>query len=126
MRLLGEKCEQCDTKVINDDLQTLGVCGNCGAQYKLQAYTEMSDGKFEVEYNFIGFGCIEGSVFDTCYNTCPAPYMFCKDHSSEEAEKRIKQNIKNAEHNLEKIKDKLDRILESRKQWLVVELGGVK
>ena len=121
----GIECRHCKNKVLGSVLESIGVCDNCGARYEL-LNTNLSNQKVTVEFKFEGFNCLEISFFSKCNNICPAPFMYCRSHSDDVSIKRAEGTVESAKKTVEKEKDKLNMIKESKKTWMVTKLSGIE
>lgn len=92
----------------------------CGALYDVDIGEK--DGEFWCEFNSAGFACIEYG----CENTCPTSQTYCREHCDDKAAENVNRAIKYHEQDVERQKEKLDLILESRKTWAVLDLSGVE
>lgn len=96
----------------------------CGAEYKL-INTTITEENIEMEYEFIQFTCIHNDYTQKCKNPCPSSHLYCKDHSSPEMIENLKKEIQQAEERLNKVKNKLIAVENSRSVWLINEISGM-
>ena len=125
------ECQHCSHPVFSasEAMPKNTICKKCGAKYEIVEVKTLcgeKDNDIEVEYNFEDFNCLELGFFNSCKNTCPAPYMFCKGHSSDAFIDNIKTQISKAGTRVIELKDKLELIQKSKKNWMVTELSGIK
>lgn len=118
------ECHHCKAKIFGSNIDIVDVCETCGAKYEL-VNTNLSGKDVTAEFKFEGFNCLEQGYFDKCQNTCPAPFMYCKDHCNDAAIQKAENAIKSAEKTVQKEKDKLELIKKSKKTWMVTELSGI-
>lgn len=118
-------CIHCGHKSIFLDMKSAWHCAKCGAKYKLMGHTINNLGNIECEYNMNGFNCIQGSYTNKCDNVCPAPYMYCKEHSDKEHLERAKRAVSDAAKRVEDAKSNYKLVEESRKTWMITELSGM-
>jgi len=120
----GIDCRHCSKTIFNSSLENIMICNSCGARYEL-VNININNNEPLTEYTFTGFNCIEQSWLEKCTNTCPAPFMFCKNHSDDHNIKKAEESIKAAEEKVIEAEDKLKAIKESKKTWMVTELSGI-
>ena len=122
------KCQHCDNNILGEAMVRETICKKCGAKYKLISVTTLHsdiDNEIKAEYQFENFNCIQLEFFDKCKNTCPAPFMFCKDHTNDTFIKISENMIERAEIKLVESKEKLELIKKSKKNWMITELSGI-
>lgn len=107
-----------------------GKCGECGAYYvsrlgSNQTVQVSASNEIEIEYEFVEFRCIQSDYFKLCSNVCPAPYMFCQEHTDDKNVDSAIRDVQYNEKRLQTSKDKLEKIYESKKIWLIGKLSGV-
>ena len=118
-------CIKCDGRISLYARSDVIRCVNCGAFYKY-IESEIKDQHIEYKYEFVEYKCIYSHYGEApCDNSCPTQHMYCKEHVSDEVIKKAESLIKYCEDNLDSAKDKLDRVLESKKIWLIKELSGL-
>lgn len=116
-------CPNCSSPILfNGDIQI--KCKKCGAFMQVKS-TKIVDYKMECILNYDGFVCINSAYQNTCFNVCPAEYMYCKEHCKQENIDDQKKRIKSAEEDLSEQKEKLKLIEASRKTWLITKLSGI-
>jgi hypothetical protein len=118
-------CANCGSKKSFGNLQDKHVCDDCGALYTLIS-SEIEESNIKAEYKFAGFSCMEIGWLEKCDNVCPTPYTYCEKHSSDFAIKKVEGEIETAEKKVNETKEKLKRIKESKKIWIISELSGIK
>ena len=116
-------CTECKYKIQFYNSFNNIRCNNCGAYYMVESKLIVNSG-VEFMYNFIEFKCTY-SFMEPCLNVCPMPYMFCKSHITEECAKQIKSSYIYASNALQRSKDRLKRIQESKKTWVITRLSGI-
>jgi hypothetical protein len=117
-------CIKCGTKIQCWSYRESIKCKCCGALYEIEN-KDVGDQEIEFTYKFLGFKCIYSSALDSCDNTCPAPQMFCKEHTSDDSFAAAKKSIEYAENRLELAKETLNQMEESKKTWLIQEVSGI-
>jgi hypothetical protein len=126
--LNGIDCQHCNRKIfnnVNSSMKDIEICESCGARYKL-VNININNGEPSVEYTFTGFNCIEQGWLEKCTNTCPAPFMYCQNHSDDDSIKKAEKHIEEAKEKVTAAEDKLKSVKESKKTWMVTELSGIK
>jgi len=86
---------------------------------------DVGDHQIDFTYKFIGFKCVYSSALEGCDNTCPAPHMYCKEHTSDASFESARKSIQYAENRLELAKETLQQMEESKKTWLIQEVSGI-
>lgn len=120
------KCLNCgEIESFDKSVKEIRSCRECGALYRLTSLLTDAEYKVKVEYEMDGFLCLEQTYFNKCKNCCPAPYMYCKEHSSEEAIQKAKEDIESAKRALEKAENKLEKVEASRKNWIITDISGL-
>jgi hypothetical protein len=115
------KCDACISLYVRSDIIR---CSECGALYELES-SEIKDQYIEYKYAFVAYKCMHSTLYKKCDSECPAPKMYCKEHSNDEYIKTAENSIKFCEESSERAKNTLDRILESKRIWLIQELSGL-
>jgi hypothetical protein len=116
-------CSKCN-ELIRIYNKPAEVYCRCGAEYKLMK-VEILEENIEMEYDFTQFTCIHNDYTQKCKNPCPSSHLYCRLHSSPEAIENTKKEIQTSEERLNKIKDKLTALENSRSVWLINEISGV-
>lgn len=117
-------CAHCDNEIRVYGHSEEIKCPECGALYTLSK-SEIGDGQAQYEYEFVGFNCIYNSFMDKCENMCPAPFMFCEEHVSDKFINEAERNIKSCEARLQESVERLDKMNESKKTWMIGKLSGI-
>jgi hypothetical protein len=119
-------CEMCLEKIFVKARSDTLKCDTCGARYQFDK-SIVCDQHIEYEYNFVGFECLYDDIItgNKCSNLCPSMKMYCKDHSSQEYQRRAEYNIQLIEKRLRDAKTTLDNINESKRIWLIQEVSGL-
>ena len=99
-------------------------CKECGATYEVED-SVLGDQHVEYSYKFVGFSCMHSSAMTTCDNKCPASNMYCKEHIGDEYFATANNSIEYAEKRLIEAKEKLERLEESKKIYLIQEVSGI-
>ncbi len=119
-------CVRCSHKIRLYNFDPTNIkCGDCGAVYIL-IDQKVQDGYKTVNfgYDFYGFKCIYSGI-DACENLCPSPFMYCKEHCSDQSLERIKDDISFNMDKIKNLKNKLELMEESKKNWLISEVAGL-
>ena len=124
INLLETTCIKCHCKIYGIKEPEKVKCANCGATYEL-THTEAQAQQIFYEYDFIGFKCLHRDYLNFCDNLCPAPEMYCREHSEQKDIDKAEQTIKHIETRLDDAQRDLDRIEESKKTWIISDLSGV-
>lgn len=119
------ECAHCGYKDHSMEMKANWSCVKCGARYSLVSHLVDANGEIDYEYDMVGFVCIQNDFMEKCDNQCPAPYMYCKVHSSEKHLERAKKSIDDAKRRVEDAKHKCKLVEESRKTWMITELSGI-
>lgn len=117
-------CEKCGTKIQVWKHADIIKCKECGALYELIT-SKLQEQHIDYEFNFTGFRCINTSSLEACDNICPAPGMYCREHTSDESFVAVRSSINYAVKRLANAKENLDKMKESRKIWLIQEVSGI-
>jgi hypothetical protein len=117
-------CEKCGSVIQLWTCENIIRCNSCGAIYNVST-TELKDQYVEFTFNFVEFQCMHSNISGNCTTKCPAPEMYCKDHTSDEAFKDANNNISYCEDRLLIAKEKLQKMEESKKIWLIEEVSGI-
>lgn len=117
-------CLKCDASIRVGAAADHIVCENCGASYKV-VNRKLDVSEVIYDYDFNGFLCLNHSSYRPCFNACPAPYMFCEEHSDDKHIQDKQRDIQAAQKRLEEHKDLLNKIYESKKVWLTRKLSGL-
>lgn len=116
-------CVKCDS-IIKLYAKTEAIrCENCGANYKSAGF-DLNEQDIECSYEFNEFKCILGGI-KKCENTCPAPFMFCREHTTDECFNKINSELQYAEKRFNDIKEKIERMEESKKNWIIKDLSRI-
>jgi len=117
-------CLKCDNPIRVSAGATETIC-SCGAKYIVSnRYLDLDNVTYELDFS--GFICINNrSYMNKCYNACPTAHMFCEDCVSDKHIDDKNRDIQTAQKRLEEHKHILDRILESKKVWLMRKLSGL-
>ena len=124
-------CEKCGAIIRLYNCPTKIKCTNCAATYQVSKQdlgiriSESGEQRIELIYNFVEFQCIYAVMSGDCTNHCPALGMYCKEHASDSFLKDAESNISYCEERVIVAKEKLQRIEESKKIWLIEELSGI-
>lgn len=121
-------CQKCSCKIFVTKSSSSSItCKECGAFYKAINYdTNVDELKIELTYEFRGFKCLDFTYgTGSCDSMCPAPYMYCKEHTNDEWFDRVQRCVVSAESTLKTYQDRLDRMKESKKVWLIQEVSGI-
>jgi len=119
-------CSQCSGTLYAFHKSNLR-CSDCGANYeKIEERTE--DLEWEIDYKLSGFKCRHHDFLTMTYcdNDCPTSHMFCEEHISEKEFVRAKEMVRYNEKALESSKLILESMEQSKKNWLVNKLSGLK
>jgi ribosomal protein S27E len=116
-------CIKCDNLIRLFARSDTIRCDNCGATYNFVDSTN-GDQHIEFMYEFVEFRCVLGGM-EKCHNPCPAPSMFCKEHVSDESFKRTNSELQYAEKRIGEVKEKIRRMEESKKVWIIQKLSGI-
>jgi hypothetical protein len=117
-------CEKCGCAIQMYSYQTEIKCAACGSTYELIS-SAIQEGNVEMVYEFAEFQCMHKTYSEQCPNKCPAPEMYCKQHTSDEAFKDACSSVKYCKERLAEAEDKLNRMEESKKTWLIEEVSGI-
>lgn len=116
-------CIKCDSIIKLYSKTDTVRCENCGAFYG--SYNlNINEQEIEYTYDFSSFRCILSGI-KKCENICPAPFMFCKEHTTDECFEKVNSELKYSEKRIADIKEKLERMEESKKNWIIKELSGI-
>ncbi len=118
-------CEKCGETISSSSASDKLKCSHCGAFYNMTT-SNFKTGEVEYDFEFVEFQCVFPNFVNTCENKCPAPNMYCKKHTSDEEFDSQQKAIKYYEDCIEGVKNKLQKIEESKKIWLIEELSGIK
>lgn len=101
-------------------------CESCGAFYEMQTQN-LGDQHVEFTYDFKSYKCMNKVIFekDKCEEECPAPHMYCLNHLTDEHFTQARSGITYAEQRVEEAKDKVQRMEEAKKTWLIKEVSGI-
>lgn len=117
-------CEKCGCAIQSYNYSESLKCSSCGAIYETSG-AEIKDGAVEIVYEFLAFQCLHATYNNPCKNVCPAPEMYCKEHTSDSAFDDANKNIKYYEDLMTAAQDKLHKMEESKKTWLITEVSGL-
>ncbi|KKL96795.1 hypothetical protein LCGC14_1840890 [marine sediment metagenome] len=117
-------CEKCGENIMLWAYSENISCTECGAVYHVSK-SELKDQYMEYEFDFVEFQCIQKSITESCQNVCPAPSMFCKEHTSDESFKEAKNAIQYAMNRVATTKEKLKKMEESKKIHLIQKVSGI-
>jgi hypothetical protein len=117
-------CEKCGSTIPLYTCPNTIRCYSCGATYKVTT-TELKDQYVEFTFDFIEFQCLHSGLDSNCSNVCPAPEMYCRLHTSDDAFKDANTTIVYCEDRLALAKDKLQRMEESKKIYLIEDVSGI-
>ena len=124
INMQGTKCEKCGDVIHLWVYSNIITCGSCGSVYNVSS-SFVEDQCIKYEFEFVEFKCMQKSISDSCQNPCPAPGMFCKEHTSDKSFKDADSALKYAKERLEAAKYKLETMRESKKTWLIQEVSGI-
>lgn len=117
-------CEKCSEKIKFSDEAKAVKCGNCGGVYEMN--NNAIEGQLvERTYEFTGFQCIHSTYASKCQSECPAPGMYCKDHTSGDSFTSAEQTISYNQRRLEVSEEALEQMKESKRIWLIQEVSGI-
>lgn len=122
--LEGVECHHCKNTILDSYILNTEICKSCGARYDLIS-TNVENNLIDAEYIFGGFNCMEQGWLEKCTNICPAPFMYCRQHSNDDSIKKAEREIEEAKGKVDQAKSKLDTIRESKKTWIVTKLSGM-
>jgi len=125
INMQNAECEKCGEIILSWVYSDIITCGTCGAIYNVSAST-MEDQYIQYEFEFVEFQCMQKSIAESCNNYCPAPGMYCKEHTSDKAFKDANNSIRYSEERLATAKEKLELMEESKKTWLIQEMSGIE
>lgn len=117
-------CEKC-SEIIRFSEETGAVkCKHCGGLYKLN---EDSIEGHEVErtYDFVSFQCVHSTYASKCNNECPAPGMYCEEHTSDDSFTSAELTIEYDKKRLKASEEVLKQMKESKRIWLIQEVSGI-
>jgi len=117
-------CEKCGSSIQMHAYQAVVKCSTCGSTYEL-ASSEIKEGNVEMTFEFAEFQCMHKTYSEQCQNKCPASEMYCKKHTSDEAFKDAHNSVSYYREYLAEAEDKLNRMEESKKTWLIEEVSGI-
>lgn len=117
-------CEKCGMTMQMYNYQPMLKCPSCGSMYKLES-SVIQEGNVEMTYEFTEFQCLHKTYSEQCKNKCPAPEMFCKEHTSEAAFEEANKSVKYYQDLLAGAEEKLRKMEESKKTWLIEEVSGI-
>ena len=122
------KCVKCDAVIKVYSKQPNIKCAECGAYYvsSRQRYdiTE-TDKDVEFVFEFKEFRCVHASYMNSCDNICPTLGMYCKDHTSDKFIDEVQREIVSNDKRLQDSKVKLDKVYESKRNWLITGISGI-
>lgn len=119
-------CPQCGCSISTWKWNTEDTltCFECGATYQ-KTDSEIKSDEVHTTYNFVEFRCLCHPSTGPCKNACPAGGMYCREHVTDEEFKRINDSIKYNQDRIADFEKVLNRLIESKKTWLILELGGL-
>lgn len=118
-------CEKCGAIINLYNYAPIIRCDSCGASYNVSTSDMKDTQNMEFTFDFTGFQCMYKSFSSVCANKCPAPEMFCKEHTSDNAFKDAQTGIKYCKERLAEAEDRLRKMEESKKTWLIMEVSGL-
>lgn len=116
-------CLKCGEQLRINGVPQRTSCG-CGAHYELVS-SQIVDQYVQSEYDFKGFVCTFKSYTTACYNSCPSPNMYCRDHCSDDTVVSAKKDVEYAEQRVNEMRKKLDAIENSKKVWIISDMSGL-
>lgn len=123
------KCVKCNSNIKVYSYTNVGgiKCPDCGAYYQLLNQNNNAQPGIDINftYEFVEFRCIYVSYLNPCDNVCPAPEMYCQEHTSDKFIEEVQKEIVSNDKRLKESKDKLDKVYESKKTWLIGKLSGI-
>ena len=99
------------------------TCSECGAVYR-KGGSELKVDEVHVIYDFVEFRCL-CKLPSPCTNVCPTGGMFCQEHVSDEEFKKVNDGKKYHLDRIAEVEKVLNRMSESKKTWLITQIGGL-
>jgi len=124
-------CLICSTSISIRDREEFIRCGECGANYILIPHILTADSP-ELTYTFDGHKCMYSSIGGSlpinerwCSEGCPTARMYCEEHCASSYIDNARGAVSYAQGRVVSAEEKLDKLEESKKIWLMRELSGI-